>query len=333
MKKLLSSTMIFAVIAALAVHAFAADVPQDGLIGHFRLDGDLVNDVTGLSATRLYRNFRPLDEESERTAPPTFYDGLDGMCYTIFNDGDSEVHYAIDTGVSPGNGDFTFGMWLLDERVGGTNLEYMRYGDSVYRNNSDEPYKFFSIETGSAYSASGGNWLSMGPMISYTVGENSEEYEYKLFLNEKNNFKLITDEYISPYYGGVNWGVQTFMPWIHVAVSCSLDSGGDTYTVTLYQNGKAVNVCKGVPNPYRDGGENNIYCIVQNADISIYAYIDDIVIYDRALDADEIAELYGSYDLTEVRYAPQTGDEAPMLIAAAVVSGAAIVVMKKKRGA
>ncbi len=333
MKKLLSSTMIIAVIAVLAVHAFAADVPQDGLIGHFRLDGDLVNDVTGQSATRLYREFHPLDEESGKISPPTYYDGLDGMCYTIFNDGDSEVHYVIDTGVSPGNGDFTFGMWLLDERVGGTNLEYMRYGDSVYRNNSDEPYKFFSIETGSAYSASGGNWLRMGPMISYTVGENRDEYEYKLFLNEKNNFNLITDEYISPYYGGINGRVKTFMPWIHMAVSCSLDSGGDTYTVTLYQNGKAVNVCRDVPNPYREGGENNIYCIVQNADISIYAYIDDIVIYDRALDAVEIAELYGSYDLTEVRYAPQTGDEVSMLFAAAVVSGAAIVVMRKKRGA
>ncbi len=123
----------------------------------------------GQSATRIYREFRPLDEESEKISPPTFYDGLDGMFYTIDNDDDFEVHYAIDTGVSPGNGDFTFGMWLLDERTGGTNLEYMRYGDSVYRLHSDEPYKFFSIETGSAYSASGGNWLSMGPMISYTV--------------------------------------------------------------------------------------------------------------------------------------------------------------------
>ena len=64
MKKILSLTMIIAVVAVLAVHAFAADVPQDGLIGHFRLDGDLVNDVTGLSATRLYREFHPLDEES-----------------------------------------------------------------------------------------------------------------------------------------------------------------------------------------------------------------------------------------------------------------------------
>ena len=67
------------------------------------------------------------------------------MCYTIHNDDDTEVHYVIDTGVSPGNGDFTFGMWLLDERTDGTNLEYMRYGDSVYNYNSDEPYKFFSI--------------------------------------------------------------------------------------------------------------------------------------------------------------------------------------------
>ena len=332
MKKLLSLTILFAVIAVLAVHSFAADVPQEGLIGHFRLDGDLVNSVTGQSATRL-RHFHPLDEESERTAPPTFYDGLDGLCYTISNDHvDTEEHYAIDTGVSPGNGDFTFGMWLLDERVGGTNLEYMRYGDSVFRYNSDEPYKFFSIETGSAYSASGGNWRSMGPMISYTVGENRDAYEYKLFLNEKNNFNLITDEYIAPYSSGVNGSVKTFMPWTHVAVSCSLDSGGDTYTVTLYQNGKAVNVCRDVPNPYREGGENHIYCIIQNWDISIYAYIDDIVIYDRALDADEIAELYGSYDLTDVRYAPQTGDEAPILIAAVVVSGAAIIAMKKRRG-
>ena len=113
MKKILSLTMIIAVIAAFAVHAFAADVPQDGLIGHFRLDGDLVNDVTGLSATRLYREFHPLDEESGKISPPTYYDGLDGMCYTIHNDGDSEVHYVIDTGVSPGNGDFTFGMWLF----------------------------------------------------------------------------------------------------------------------------------------------------------------------------------------------------------------------------
>ena len=111
-EKFLSVIILLAVVAAFAVHAFAADVPQDGLIGHFRLDGDLVNDVTGLSATRLYRNFRPLDEESERTSYPTFYDGLDGMCYTIHND-DTEVHYVIDTGVSPGNGDFTFGMWLF----------------------------------------------------------------------------------------------------------------------------------------------------------------------------------------------------------------------------
>ena len=327
MKRIIINIIIAAaLVGALTLPLSAADIPQEGLIGRFKLDGDLTNSVNGEEAVRLDNHFDVLDEQNEWVIQPLYYDGVDGQSYGISNHGgDGEVHYIINTKVSPGNGDFTMGMWILDERSGGTGLEYMRYGQrsSYVPSANDGEYTYFSISSGNVND--GDVWLKSGPLLIYHTG--TSEDKNVTFRNEKTNFEVYRGPYSNSY---CDYDNMEMIPWIHVVASCVLDRESDTYTITLYQNGKAINVCDGVPNPYVEGEDNFIYCIRQNWDFTIPAYIDDIVIYNRALSADEVANLYGSYDLSDVQYAPPTGSPVALILTVTASSGIVIVLHRRK---
>ncbi len=308
----------------------AAEMPQDGLVGWFKLDGNFKNSVNGEYGTLIGRNLTAKDDiVFERD--PKWYRGLEGYSYK-HNYG--EGHVGFNTMISPANSDFTMGLWILDGRSGGTDFDYLIYcsPDSFkdYGGLLDDLSKFISVNSGD------GGWVSTGPMIAYRENEDSAEVTYKYSTD---------GEY--PTQGSV------IAAWLHVVASCDYIESTDTYTVTLYQNGKNIGEYSGLPNPYTHGSEENyIYCCKYSWDIGHdMGFVDEVVIYDRALNDGEVAELYASYgpqkeeidpyswydtyvgEGYEIEYvAPETGSYATAYLFTAVSAVVISFALSRRRG-
>ena len=79
MKKILVLVLAAIMVASLCVTTSAAEVPSDGLLHHFKLDGNLKDEVTGTSPDKLYTSGGKFAEDDRTESDLQYYtNGVNG---------------------------------------------------------------------------------------------------------------------------------------------------------------------------------------------------------------------------------------------------------------
>ncbi len=294
----LAVAMICSLSVATAVSTSAADISEDGLIGWYKLDGDFTNsaDSTGDTDGVVYSNAggsSAFDDEF-------WYDyerewataGVDGSCYvTLGQEGFATLN--------PGNNDFTISFWMALEDCDSVYCTpYVWYGEQNQSTGYFGGECWIGMWASAVYTGGGGWGLNTAPGVSSndTAGSRVGYNAADITLFEADDEAL-------------DYGFD--MPWTMVTISCVLDADTNTYTISYYLNGEAVvdyttgeTSVSGFPNPYTGDAEtygDYIYFQVNYWDSGVAGiFYDDILIYNRALSADEVASTYSAYTVPSV---------------------------------
>lgn len=269
MKKILFALLAVAVLASsLVVSTSAAEIPTDGLIGNYHFEGDLVNSVDGTSGTPMCDKFaEPLYEIDD---PDRYwFTGVEGNAFYCADGDGAQL-------VSPGEADWTVGMWIIETAITGIH-PYMWYGQQL--------------------SQSPENWLGIW---NVSIDDNVDpwnNYGLSVGSNDSNGARLGIVPTEAALYDTEG---EIALQWTHVVLTAVLDAEANTYTITMYVDGEDVGSASGFPNPATGDPETNgdfIYINGVNfwADPNSSGAIDELVVYNRALSADEVATLYGAY--------------------------------------
>ncbi len=276
MKKVLFVLLAVVIVAStLVVSTAAAEIPTDGLIGYFKFEGNLNNeaaaDTPGVLMGKTFGESM-YDDPSELFWVHNSVEGYGFDCA----EGDGFCTY-----VNPGDNDFTVAVWLLEISDPGI-IPYVWYGQT-----SQSPENWIGI-----WNVNVAAGWTRTPGI--TIGSNDAAGARIEIVPAENNYDAD-----AAADGGI------IMQWTHIAYTATQVKGedeatADTYTITMYVNGVEVGTNSGFPDPYTGDPETNgdwIYVNGVNAwpDYMSTGGMDDLVIYNRALSADEIAAIYGSY--------------------------------------
>ena len=271
MKKILSLVMVIAMIAALAVTTSAAsDIPTDGLIAHYKFEGNLKDEVTDKEPEELLASGGMFGESMWDFEDLTYYQcGVNGG---LAFSGAEETGFAT---VNPGVQDFTWGIWLcLDDSVGVTPVIW-------YGSQNQSPENWLGIWSSKM---SDGSWAHpFGPCIG-----SNDAGGHRYYVEPEENY------YDTEAEDGV------ILPWTHVVSTFVYDEATETYTGTLYLNGENIGSVENLPVP-GTADDAMIYVGSINAwgDKAISGFMDEFVVYNRALSDAEVASLYACYDVPE----------------------------------
>ncbi len=268
MKKILVLVLAAIMVASLCVTTSAAEVPSDGLLHHFKLDGNLKDEVTGTSPDKLYTSGGKFAEDDRTESDLQYYtNGVNG--------GQSLAGQMNNAGFAvPGveSTDFSIGIWIC----------------AVYANPGYTPIVWYGSQNQTPE-----NWIGIwnadttqnpwGQPVGPCLGSNdSSGHRYGVVPE--------TNLYIDKPENDI------LLPWTHVVITCKIGEDG-LYTGTLYHNGVNVGSVEGLPNP-NTSGDAQIYFNSINAweDKAVDGYLDDIVVYGKALTDEEVKALYDSYE-------------------------------------
>ncbi|MCD7748026.1 MAG: LamG domain-containing protein [Firmicutes bacterium] len=297
-KRFLGVALVVAIVCSLfvasAVTASAAEIIEDGLIGWYKLDGDFTNSADSSGETDAVRmgnanTGTAFDEEFWYDEEVSWTDlGVDGTAW--YQDG----YEGIQT-LNPGNNDFTVSFWLAVESGTGYT-PFMWYGSQLQYDEGD-------------FLQGGENWIGIwdlgvgavgwslyGPSVSSNCGSDN-----RISYNPESTLFSADEEALD---AGFDLG------WTMVTISCVLDEESNTYTISYYLNGEPVvdyttseTSVSGFPNPYSGDVEtygDYIYFRVNYWDGGSSCFLDDILIYNVALTADEVAANYAAYTVPSV---------------------------------
>ncbi len=270
MKKFLLTLLAVVVLASsLVVSTSAAEIPTDGLIGNYHFEGDLVNAVDNEAGTPMMDIFAEALYEDITDPDRYWFTGVEGNAFYC-GDGDGAQLMA------PGAGDWTMGVWVTE--IDNTGIHpYIWYGG---QNQSPENWiGLWNVDIGTTRTTS---WGRVGLVVgsNNTAGTRTEILpgEYALYDEE----------------------AEVILQWTHVVMVAVLDDETDpenpTYTITMYVNGEEAGSNTGFPQPATQE-DACIYLNGVNAwgDPNSGGALDELVVYNKALSADEVATLYGAY--------------------------------------
>lgn len=302
-KRFLGVALVVAIVCSLfvasAVTASAAEIIEDGLIGWYKLDGDLTNSADSTGDTDAVRY---VNTAGGSAFDGTFWDddelewataGVDGSAYRT-------TGYEGFATLNPGNNDFTVSFWMAIE-------DY----DYAYAT----PYMWYGVQDQSTTTGvwGGESWIGIWNLAVYT-GNTGWGYAISPAVSSNDTAGsrvgyvpgetavFETDE------DALDAGFDT--PWVMYTISCVLDADTNTYTISYYINGEPVvdevtdeTSVSGFPNPYSGDAEaygDYIYFQTNYWDGGEYIFYDDILIYNVALTADEVAANYAAYTVPSV---------------------------------
>lgn len=268
MRRVLS--LVFAVIMiatfATAVNAVSKDdIPQDGLIGWFKLDGNLKNEVEGgEDAVWIGQNFsEPLWDEDEYI----WWTGVDGYCWQ--SDQTDGIRF-----LNPGNEGFTMAIWFMD-LTAGSYSPILWYGQQ-----NQNPENWIGCWGNTVNPYEGGDaWTGYGP----SLGSNNPAGTRPEIRPEKSLYDKTA---------------EVPLPWTFITITCIPNEDGETTTTELYLNGEYIGTNTQTPNPYVENYEEAgcyIYTSCNYWDPALNGFVDECLIYNRVLSADEIAAIYAAY--------------------------------------
>jgi hypothetical protein len=265
MKRALVLMFTVIMIATFATTVSAVEIPQDGLIGWFKLDGNLKNEVEGgEEAAWIGNKFgEPLWESDEYL----WYTGVDGYCWFVEDDG---IRF-----LNPGNEGFTMAIWFMGLSNGNVS-PILWYGQQDQ--SSGESWIGCWGVTVNPWE-DGAAWSSYGP----SVGSNNAQG---------------TRPEIRPDHSYYDPSAEVPLPWTFVTITCVPNEDGETTTTEFYLNGEHIGTNTETPNPYVENYEEAgcyIYTSCNYWDPALNGFVDECIIYNRVLSADEIAEIYAAY--------------------------------------
>lgn len=275
MKKVLLTLLVVAMIAtSLVISTSAVEVPTENLEAYFKFEGNLVNEVTGEAVGRLVDSFSEdyLWEDEECYWVNVAPDGNYAFCMAEGDGFSTETYFT---------GDFTFGMWIMEEDGTSTGIHpYMWAGPQAQN---------------SEVTNNGECWIGIW---NVNLPTDWSEYGITLGSNDGSGARLG----IIPEEAGLfDADADIELQWTHVVVTGVYDEATDTYTTNLYIDGENVGTCEGMPNFMTDDPEANGATFYVNgvnywADPNSNGAIDELVVYSRALSDDEVAALYNLYE-------------------------------------
>ncbi|MCD7944944.1 MAG: LamG domain-containing protein [Clostridia bacterium] len=290
--------MICSLFVASAVTASAAEIIEDGLIGWYKLDGDLTNSADSTGDTDAVRY---VNSAGGSAFDGTFWDddelewataGVDGSAYRT-------TAYEGFATLNPGNNDFTVSFWMaIEDYDYAYATPFMWYGEqdqSGYGYNSGESW--IGIWNLAVYTGNTGWGYAISPAVS-----SNDTADSRVGYVPVDIAIFETDE------DALDAGFDT--PWVMYTISCVLDEETNTYTISYYINGEPVvdevteaTSVSGFPNPYTGDAEtygDYIYFQTNYWDGGEHIFYDDILIYNVALTADEVATNYAAYTVPSV---------------------------------
>ncbi len=279
MKKVLFVLLAVVIMAStLVVSTSAVEIPTDGLLAHFKFEGNFVNEVNGEAATQYMDNWQEGMYEGDVEGMYWVHNSVDGYGLDL-NEGEG-----FSTGVSVNGKDFTVAVWLLEGTDPGI-VPYVWYGG--YTQSTENWIGIWNVDITSGWTRPG-----------VTVGSNDAAGA---------RLEIVPTEGTYDADAAAEGGL--LMQWTHIAIAATYVADTDTYDIVMYVNGVEAGSNTGFPNPGSDDPETNgDYFYVNGvnywSDPNSTGAMDDLLIYEKALSADEIASIYGSYEAPK-EYASQ----------------------------
>lgn len=256
MKKILTVIITFALAAMLSTAAFAIDLPDGDILGYWKLDGNLNNEVSTASASYIggYYAEALFGVDSDYV----WIEGVDGYAWKSETSVKDGIKF-----VAPTSQSITVMEWVKSENfVGWTPLVFWGSQDQITNGQN-----WIGV-----WSDNKSGWNEQGP----SIGSCNPQGQYvSAICSENPGFEAES------------------LPWTHIAMTIEYDAAADVSTGKLYFNGVLVAENEGFP--YVQSEDAYIYFGVNPWNWPIDGYLDEVIIYNEALSADAIAAVYAQY--------------------------------------
>ena len=259
MKKIIIVIAVLMLLTAMSVSVSAIDLPEGDLLGHWKLDGNLDNEVEGGPSAEFigYLFSRPFYD-------PEFYvwvEGVDGYAWMSETSSKDGIKFA-----APSSQSVTFMEWVRAENCPFTT-PLIWWGEQNQAN---------------ALGLGGEAWIGVWPefnedwgAVGPCIGSNNAAGERVAVHPDEN-----------PYSG-------TTLPWVHIAITIEYNEDTGLSHGKLYYNGKLAG--EGDNLPYVQSDDAYVYFGVNAWNWCIDGYLDEVIIYNRVLTDEEIAGVYSQY--------------------------------------
>lgn len=278
MKKIISTLVILTLVTAMSISTLAIELPDGDLLGHWKLDGDLKNEVAG-GPSAEYVGFL-FDDPLYDPEDYVWIEGVDGYAWKSETSVKDGIRFAAPSGQS-----VTIMEWVRSENCPFTT-PLIWWGEQNQSN---------------ALGLGGEAWIGVWP-------EFNEDWGAKgpcIGSNNAAGNRIAVYPSVNPFSG-------TTLPWTHIAITIDYDAETGLSYGKLYYNGQLVG--EGGDLPYVQSDSAYVYFGVNAWNWCIDGYLDEVIIYNEVLTDDEIAGIYAQYstpseEIVEITAAPET--EAP----------------------